>query len=237
MDAPTSHTIDASTSCTRALARGISRRARDAPASPAALNRGRNRIVCLWLCHGQWVSSMGQRPSKVYADDCRPVLAGHATAPRVYNLLGILCVIHPRIHGRLSPPRGHACQRPIHPAESSSWAPQAATSTTSRCAIATMLRPKVVAFTATQIPGIDSRTYPADLAGDLYPEGIPIFPEQDLPRLIAEEAHRLRHLLVQRHRARRRHAQGLARARPRPGFRAARLGQDDARRRTCRSSR
>ena len=47
---------------------------------------------------------------------------------------------------------------------------------------------RVVAFTATQIPGIDCRTYPADLAGELYPEGIPIVPEQDLPRLIAEES-------------------------------------------------
>ncbi len=46
---------------------------------------------------------------------------------------------------------------------------------------------RVVAFTATQIPGIDCRTYPADLAGDLYPEGIPVLPEEDLPRLIAEE--------------------------------------------------
>ena len=46
---------------------------------------------------------------------------------------------------------------------------------------------RVIAFTATQIPGIDCRTYPADLAGPLYPEGIPIFPEVDLPDLIARE--------------------------------------------------
>jgi predicted GTPase len=45
---------------------------------------------------------------------------------------------------------------------------------------------EVVAFTATQIPGIDSRTYPAALAGALYPDGIPIFPESELPRLIRE---------------------------------------------------
>ena len=45
---------------------------------------------------------------------------------------------------------------------------------------------EVVAFTATQIPGIDGRTYPTELAGPLYPEGIPIFPESDLPRLIHE---------------------------------------------------
>jgi len=42
----------------------------------------------------------------------------------------------------------------------------------------------VVAFTATQIPGIDTRKYPASLAGSLYPDGIPIFPEEDLPGLI-----------------------------------------------------
>jgi predicted GTPase len=43
---------------------------------------------------------------------------------------------------------------------------------------------QVVAFTATQIPDIAGRTYPPVLAGPLYPEGIPIFPEEDLPRLI-----------------------------------------------------
>ncbi len=43
---------------------------------------------------------------------------------------------------------------------------------------------EVVAFTATQIPNIDGRKYPARLAGKLYPRGIPIFPEHDLPRLI-----------------------------------------------------
>ena len=42
----------------------------------------------------------------------------------------------------------------------------------------------VVAFTATQIPYIEKRTYPASLAGKLYPKGIPIFPEEKLPRLI-----------------------------------------------------
>lgn len=45
---------------------------------------------------------------------------------------------------------------------------------------------EVVAFTATQIPNIDDRSYPAELAGDLYPEGIPIQPESDLEKLIAE---------------------------------------------------
>jgi predicted GTPase len=43
---------------------------------------------------------------------------------------------------------------------------------------------RVVAFTATQIPGIETRKYPASLAGSLYPDGIPIFPEDDLPALI-----------------------------------------------------
>jgi predicted GTPase len=44
----------------------------------------------------------------------------------------------------------------------------------------------VVAFTAAQIPDIDGRKYPAQLAGKLYPEGIPIFSEDNLPRLIKE---------------------------------------------------
>jgi len=44
----------------------------------------------------------------------------------------------------------------------------------------------VVAFTATQIPNIEGRKYPAELAGSLYPEGIPIYPESDLERLIKE---------------------------------------------------
>ena len=43
---------------------------------------------------------------------------------------------------------------------------------------------EVVAFTATQIPNIDGRKYPAKLAGALYPKGIPIYPEGDLPQLI-----------------------------------------------------
>ncbi len=44
----------------------------------------------------------------------------------------------------------------------------------------------VVAFTATQIPEIDGRRYPAELAGSLYPDGIPIEPEARLEDLIAE---------------------------------------------------
>ncbi|MGM0650345.1 MAG: cyclic 2,3-diphosphoglycerate synthase [Bacteroidota bacterium] len=43
---------------------------------------------------------------------------------------------------------------------------------------------KVVAFTAAQIPDIDGRKYPAELAGDLYPEGIPIYAEEELEKLI-----------------------------------------------------
>src|SRR6476659_3183640 len=43
---------------------------------------------------------------------------------------------------------------------------------------------EVVAFTATQIPNLDGRVYPRELAGDLYPEGIPIAPESDLEELI-----------------------------------------------------
>ncbi len=45
---------------------------------------------------------------------------------------------------------------------------------------------EVVAFTATQIPDIDGRRYPPELAGSLYPEGIPIEPESRLPDLISE---------------------------------------------------
>jgi len=45
---------------------------------------------------------------------------------------------------------------------------------------------KVVAFTAAQIPDIDGRKYPAELAGSLYPEGIPIFAEEELTQLIKE---------------------------------------------------
>jgi len=46
---------------------------------------------------------------------------------------------------------------------------------------------EVVAFTATQIPDIDGRKYPAELAGKLYPEGIPIYAEEDLVKLIKEK--------------------------------------------------
>ena len=45
---------------------------------------------------------------------------------------------------------------------------------------------EVVAFTATQIPNIDGRRYPAELAGHLYPAGIPIHPESKLEQLVRE---------------------------------------------------
>jgi len=45
---------------------------------------------------------------------------------------------------------------------------------------------EVVAFTATQIPDIEGRTYPPELAGKLYPQGIPIFAEADLVKLIRD---------------------------------------------------
>src|SRR5660397_143636 len=46
---------------------------------------------------------------------------------------------------------------------------------------------RVVAFTATQIPRIDSRLYPTELAGAAYPEGIPIYPEEKLEEIISNE--------------------------------------------------
>jgi predicted GTPase len=47
-------------------------------------------------------------------------------------------------------------------------------------------RSEVVAFTATQIPGIEGRVYPTELAGKSYPDGIPIEAESELEQLIAE---------------------------------------------------
>jgi len=43
---------------------------------------------------------------------------------------------------------------------------------------------EVVAFTATQIPDIAGRKYPVELSGPLYPKGIPIYLEEDMPELI-----------------------------------------------------
>lgn len=45
---------------------------------------------------------------------------------------------------------------------------------------------RVVCFTATQIPNIEGRTYPHELAGPLYPQGIPIYPESHLEKLISK---------------------------------------------------
>jgi len=47
-------------------------------------------------------------------------------------------------------------------------------------------RYEVVAFTATQIPNIEGRKYPPELSGPLYPEGIPIYPEDDLEKLVKQ---------------------------------------------------
>ncbi len=52
---------------------------------------------------------------------------------------------------------------------------------------------EVVAFTATQIPGIDERTYPHELAGPMYPQGIPIRPEEDLAEIV--EARQVREVV------------------------------------------
>lgn len=46
---------------------------------------------------------------------------------------------------------------------------------------------EVVAFTAAQIPGIENRRFPRELAGALYPEGIPILPEENLPDIVRSQ--------------------------------------------------
>lgn len=46
---------------------------------------------------------------------------------------------------------------------------------------------QVVAFTATQIPDIEGRIYPAELAGSLYPDGVPIRPEEELEQIIRDQ--------------------------------------------------
>jgi predicted GTPase len=46
---------------------------------------------------------------------------------------------------------------------------------------------EVVCFTATQIPNIENRTFPPELAGRLYPKGIPIYPEEKLPSILREQ--------------------------------------------------
>ncbi len=52
---------------------------------------------------------------------------------------------------------------------------------------------EVVAFTATQIPGIGNRTFPPELAGPLYPRGIPIFPEEKISEIIRQ--HRIQQVI------------------------------------------
>jgi predicted GTPase len=47
---------------------------------------------------------------------------------------------------------------------------------------------EVVGFTATQIPKIDGRRYPPELSGRLYPDGLPIYPESELEKLIRDHA-------------------------------------------------
>ena len=47
---------------------------------------------------------------------------------------------------------------------------------------------EVVAFTATQIPGIENKSFPGSMSGDLYPNGIPIYPEERLQDLIRDES-------------------------------------------------
>ena len=51
----------------------------------------------------------------------------------------------------------------------------------------------VVGFTATQIPNIEDRRYPPELSGPLYPNGIPIYPEEDLSELI--QKHKIDHVV------------------------------------------
>jgi predicted GTPase len=46
---------------------------------------------------------------------------------------------------------------------------------------------EVVAFTAAQIPDIDKQRYPVELAGALYPAGVPIFPQDGWEQLVTEQ--------------------------------------------------
>ena len=71
---------------------------------------------------------------------------------------------------------------------------------------------EVVAFTATQIPNIDGRRYPPELAGKLYPAGIPIYPEADLDRSDQRAQRRSGHLRLFGRAARIRDAQSVASA-------------------------
>ena len=53
---------------------------------------------------------------------------------------------------------------------------------------------KVIAFTAEQIPGIADKKYPPVLSGKLYPKGIPVYPERDLPDLIRD--HKIQQVIL-----------------------------------------
>ena len=86
---------------------------------------------------------------------------------------------------------------------------------------------EVVAFTATQIPGIANRVYPSELAGPLYPSGIPIRPEEELDRIIRD----------QRVQPRDGHAHRLAGARRGRRLRDPRSGPDHARQHEARDRR
>ena len=86
----------------------------------------------------------------------------------------------------------------------------------------------VVAFTATQIPGIAGRVYPAELAGPLYPQGIPIVAEAELERAHPRREGRHGRLRLQRRGPRDGHARRLARPGRRRRLRPARAGPHDA---------
>ena len=87
---------------------------------------------------------------------------------------------------------------------------------------------EVVAFTATQIPYIDSRRYPAELAGKRYPKGIPIVAESDLDPAHPRRAHRPGGLCLQRRHLRPRHAPGRTGHGGRRQLHAPRPAPDDA---------
>ena len=96
---------------------------------------------------------------------------------------------------------------------------------------------EVVAFTATQIPNIEGRRYPPELAGPRYPEGIPIHPEAELRGADPRARRRPGGLRLQRRLPRDRDAQGLAGAGRRRRLPADRAATPACSGRGCRSSR
>ena len=90
-------------------------------------------------------------------------------------------------------------------------------------------RYQVVGFTAAQIPNIAGRRYPAELAGPLYPDGLPIYVEDELTDLIRRLRRAAGRLLVQRRVLRPRHAPLRNRQRGGRRLRAARAEGHDAR--------